>query len=502
MCGIAGFCSFEREFDGTESRSVAEKMGDTLRHRGPDDFGVYAGAHAAFAHARLAVIDIAGGVQPMTRSADGYTYTIVYNGELYNTPQLRSELTALGYSLTSKSDTEVLLYCYIHYGERCAEKLNGIFAFAVEDTRRGCLFLCRDRLGVKPLFYTLRENTLIFGSELKAVLAYPGVCTEADRDGLCQVLALGPARTPGNGVFRGVSELLPGEYGVFDPEGLRLCRYWKLLSHEHPDSYEKTVETVRDLLIDAIARQTVSDVPLCTFLSGGLDSSLITAVVSALHIRLGRGPLSTYSFDFTGNDSFFAPNAYQPDADRPWVDAVSRYLGTLHTYLECGNFELADALGPAVRHKDLPGMADVDASLYYFCRGVAQKHTVAISGECADEIFGGYPWFHHPEAYARDQFPWSPDVSAREALLTPEAREWLDLAGYAREQCAQSCGRTPRLEGENEEQARRREISLLNIDWFMATLLEGKDTKTNDRITDQTIQGLGMQPNHMSLGSD
>ena len=276
---------------------------------------------------------------------------------------------------------------------------------------------------------------------------------EADRDGLCQVLALGPARSPGSGVFRNVKELLPGQYGIYDPEGLRLCRYWRLSSHDHPDSYEQTVEKVRELLLDAIARQTVSDVPLCTFLSGGIDSSFITAVVSALYKRLGREPLHTYSFDFTGNDSFFSPTAYQPDADRPWVEAVSRHLDTDHTFLECGNFELADALKPAVWHKDLPGMADVDASLLYFCRGVAQKHIVAISGECADEIFGGYPWFHTPEKYERDQFPWSPDMSQREALLNPEARDWLDLDSYAREQCLLSCESTPRA-GRGEQTGR------------------------------------------------
>ena len=476
MCGIAGFCDYGDDFteEAPALGRLVRKMGNTLKHRGPDENGIFLSRHAAFAHQRLCVIDPKGGRQPMTAYAGGYRYTVVYNGELYNSGELRRELEAAGYLFETSCDTEVLLKCYIQYGPACAEKLNGIFAFAVDDERRGCCFLCRDRFGVKPLFYTLRDGRLVFASEIKALFEYPGVDPVLDRQGLCEVFGLGPARTSGVGVFRGISEVRPGCYALFSRDGLRRGRYFRLQSYEHPDSYEDTVRHVHDLVQDAVTRQLVSDVPLCTFLSGGLDSSVITALAAAAYRGSGRR-LATYSFDFVGNERYFKPSAFQPDADRPWAEKMAQFCRTDHTRLECDNVTQADKLYDAVDAKDLPGMADVDSSLLYFCSRVKKRHVVALSGECADEIFGGYPWFHKKEAFEGHCFPWSPDLSLRTDLLKPEVADALNVGEYVNRRYEESLAEVPVLEGEDPREKRRREISFLNINWFMATLLDRKD---------------------------
>lgn len=476
MCGIAGFCDYRDDFseEAPFLGRLVRRMGNTLRHRGPDEKGIFLSSHAAFAHQRLAVVDIEGGKQPMTAHLGGYRCTIVYNGELYNSAELRRELELAGFFFETKSDTEVLLKCYMCYGPDCVKKLNGIYAFAVDDEKRNCCFLCRDRFGVKPLFYTIAGGRLVFASEIKALFEYPGVTPILDRQGLCEVFGIGPARTAGVGVFRDIYEIKPGECAIFDKEGLHTYTYYKLESYEHPDSYEETVAHVRDLLEDSVSRQLVSDVPLCTFLSGGLDSSIITALAAREYRKSGK-TLSTYAFDFAGNDRYFRPNAYQPDADQPWSQKMAEYCGTDHHVLICNNTSQADCLYDAVDAKDLPGMADVDSSLLYFCRIVKRNHVVAVCGECADEIFGGYPWFHKKEAFEGHCFPWSPDLTVRTDLLKPDVADALNVPEYVNQRYEESIAEVPTLEGESPQEKRRREISWLNIRWFMTNLLDRKD---------------------------
>ncbi|NLG93330.1 MAG: asparagine synthase (glutamine-hydrolyzing), partial [Clostridiales bacterium] len=392
----------------------------------------------------------------------------------YNSAELRDELTALGHTFETKSDTEILLKCYIQFGFTCAEKLNGIFAFAVDDERRHCCYLCRDRFGVKPLFYAIENDRLVFASEIKALFEYPGINPVIDRQGLCEIFGLGPARTAGVGVFRNIMEIKPGYCAVYDKFGLEMVPYFELKSYEHPDSYEDSVKKVKYLVEDAVTRQLISDVPLCTFLSGGLDSSIITAIAARNYQASGK-VLSTYSFDFIGNEKYFKPTAFQPGADRPWVEKMAETFQTDHHFLECNNVTLADKLYDSVIAKDLPGMADVDSSLLYFCSLVKKKHVVGLSGECADEIFGGYPWFHKKEAFEGHCFPWSPDLSLRTGLLLPEIADALHVDDYVNMRYEESLAAVPKLEGESARERRRREISYLNIYWFMSTLLDRKD---------------------------
>lgn len=476
MCGIAGIINFKKNLVTYKeyNRLLVKEMALSIAHRGPDSSGEWIGEHAAFSHSRLAVIDPLGGKQPMQRISEGHEFVITYNGELYNTDDLRKNLEHFGYSFTTTSDTEILLYSYIHYGEKCVDLLNGIYSFAIWDTMRQKVFICRDRFGVKPLFYTQKGDTLIFASELKAIFKHPSVSPEINADSLREIFAIAPARTPGTGVFKDIFELRPGHFMTIDRNGVNIKKYWSLKSAEHTDSYPETIEKVRVLLEDAVKRQLVSDVPIGTLLSGGLDSSIITAI-AARHMEEHGKQLSTYSFDYEDNDKYFKASSFQPDSDNPWVLRMTEEFNTNHTRLCCKNEYLLKYLKDATHFKDLPGMADVDSSLLYFCGEIKKKHTVVLSGECSDEIFGGYPWFRSEIAFNTPAFPWCYDLSLRNNILLPAVSESLKLDEYSRMRYEESIAETPRFDGDSPEEKRRREISYLNIVWFMTNLLDRKD---------------------------
>lgn len=476
MCGIAGFSSFTTDYAATPDKwtSVLEKMNQRQKHRGPDADGIYVDTHCGLAHVRLSIIDLSTGQQPMTRSREGRSCTIVYNGEVYNMKELRKELQEKGIHFQTTSDTEVILAGYQVYGTDIVNKLNGIFAFAIWDAWKQKLYLFRDRSGVKPLFYTMHKQSLVFASEIKGLFAYPGIEPELDKEGLCEVFGLGPAKTYGKGVFRNILEIPPAHYAEFGENGLKVHCYWKLESRPHVDSYEDTVERTRELVVGSIKKQMLSDVSICTFLSGGVDSSLVTAVCSQELKKQGK-QLDTYSFDFIDNDIHFQSNAFQPTQDRPWVEKMVEYAGTNHHFLECNNADLYDYLFDAVDARDLPCMADVESSMLYFCKKVAKQNKVTLTGECADEIFGGYPWFHKKECFEADIFPWSMDFTLRTMLLKDEVLQELPLESYAKAAYEKTIQETPRLYGESKEESRRREIAYLNLKWFMQTLLDRMD---------------------------
>lgn len=472
MCGIAGWVDFERSLEN--ECDIVGRMTETLKKRGPDASGLFASKNVLLGHRRLTVVDPEGGAQPMTRTVEDYSYTIVYNGELYNTEDIRKVLVSRGYGFRSYSDTEVLLASYIEWGEGCVEYLNGIFAFCIWDGKEEKIFMARDRLGVKPLFYALKGSSLVFGSEIKALMVHPEVDAVIDSEGLMEVFGLGPARSPGSGVFRGVEEVRPGYCLSFDRKGLRTRRYWQLTCKSHTEDLETTVEHVRSLLLDAVARQLVSDVPVCTFLSGGLDSSAISSIAANIFREHGKGRVKTFSIDYVGNDMYFAANDYQPDSDSEWAGIMADFIASEHRNIVIDIPNLANALEDAVKANDLPGMADVDSSLFLFCGEVRKDATVALSGECADEIFGGYPWFRRLEDMDYNTFPWSRSISERLGILSEELGK-LPLEEYVRSKYRETIEETPRLDGESEGQRRMRELFYLNYKWFMITLLNRKD---------------------------
>ena len=473
MCGIAGQIDFQGSCQ--EQLPVYQAMQAALRRRGPDQQGLYVTSQAALIHTRLCVVDLVHGKQPMILKQGGRELALVYNGELYNTPELRQELEALGHTFSGHSDTEVLLHAYAQWGEGCVERFNGIFAFAVWESDSQRLFLARDRIGVKPLFFTqLSGGGLLFASEIKALLAHPQMPAQLDQDGVAQVLLLGPGRTPGSGVFKGVEEVPPACCGYYDRDGLRLRRYWKLTDREHTDSFDETAEHVRELVLDAIRRQLVSDVPVGTFLSGGLDSSLISSV-AARHFREQGEQLQTFSVDYKDNRKYFIASKFQPNTDSDFIGRMAEYLQSDHHLIELDSQDLADALYDAVEARDLPGMADVDSSLLLFCKKIKPYVTVAQSGECADEIFGGYPWYRDPEVRERYGFPWAQSTSWRGSFLLPQVRETLDAAGYVDQRYRSTLADTDLLPGREGVEKRMREMVNLNFQWFMQTLLDRKD---------------------------
>lgn len=313
---------------------------------------------------------------------------VFLDGEFYNSRELRSALKELGEDLETDGDAELVGRMYLHYGPEFVKQLNGVFAMAVVDFNKKMVFLYRDRIGVKPLFYTFWKDRLYFASRLKGLLACPGIRPEVDREGLNEIFSIGPARTPGNGVLKGIFELEPARMMIAAPDGCRQMEWWRLESRPHEDSYDTTVEKVRELVIDAVAHQAAAKEPLCAFLSGGLDSSLVSAVCVSLAEEKGQR-LDTFSFDFTDNGKYFKANAFQPSQDHPYVEQMADFLNSQHHCLECSSRQLADLLEDSVRAADLPVMGDIDSSLLYFCRQTARYCGIAMTGECADEIFGG-----------------------------------------------------------------------------------------------------------------
>lgn len=476
MCSIAGFYDPSARFTArqAEFEHILRQMGQCQTHRGPDASGIYLADQCGLSHTRLSIIDLKNGSQPMTRSMGDYLYHIVYNGEIYNLKALRQALFEHDVIPRTSSDTEVILLSYLTFGPEFIRQLDGIFAFAIYDERHQVLTLYRDSFGVKPLFYTIHNGTLIFSSELKGLFCFPGVTARLDKNGLNEIFGLGPARTPGSGVLAGIHELKPGTCMTCSNLGPRTHTYFRLTSRPHEDTYDDTIEKTCFLVTDAIRRQMVSDVPICTFLSGGVDSSLVSAVC-AKELAAQGGTLTTYSFDFTDNDKYFKANSFQPSMDRPYVDKMVEFLHSDHHYLECGSQTQADKLYESVDAHDLPCMADVDSSLLYFCSEVAKHHKVVLTGECADEVFGGYPWFHRESFLNCHTFPWTPDLSPRKQLLKKELLEQLDMDTYVRQAYETAISEIPILPGENETEVNRRRIGYLNIRFFMQTLLNRMD---------------------------
>lgn len=468
MCAIAGLVGLEAQ------EEIYHKMLQTMARRGPDDRGVSTAPECALLHTRLAIIDPAGGRQPMCLTHNGETYTLVYNGELYNTQEIRTELEKLGHRFLGHSDTEVVLHAYAQWGRGCVEKFNGIFAFGVWEQGRGRLFLARDRIGVKPLFYAEHRGGLLFASEMKTILAYPGFRAGLDQEGAAQLILLGPGRLPGSGVFYGIRELEPGCLGYWEKRRFQPERYWALKDGEHRETFDETVEHTRFLVTDAIRRQMVSDVPIGTFLSGGLDSSIITALCAGQMAARGER-LKTFCVDYQNNDRYFRPGKFQPNADGEYIKIMSQALDTDHSRTELTPEDLAGALEDSTIARDLPGMADVDFSLLVFCRRIREDVKVALSGECADEIFGGYPWYRDPEVRALAGFPWAQNTKERGEMLSDDAGAGLDPEEFVMGAYQETVNMTDILPGTSPLERRMKEMVNLNFRWFMQTLLDRKD---------------------------
>lgn len=471
MCGIAGEVSYSGAV-ATHKDSFL-RMQKLLHPRGPDQSGEYTEENVTLLHSRLCVIDIENGKQPMITNKGQNKYAIVYNGELYNTEEIRNELKIKGFKFNGHSDTEVILKSYVAWKEDCVKKFNGIFAFCIWDSEEQKLFFARDRMGVKPLFYTTDGNSFIFASEIKALLAHECVKAEIDENSIAEIMFIGPGRTPGCGVFKNINEVKPATCGVFQKGGIKFWKYWTLKDKENNDTFPECVEKVRYLVTDSIKRQLISDVPVGTFLSGGLDSSIISSIANS-HFKAQNKTLKTFSVTYKDNSKYFTASKFQPNSDEEYIKIMSKYLGCEHHLITLDTDNLVECLFCAVDARDLPGMSDVDSSLLAFCKEIKKECTVALSGECADEIFGGYPWYRDKEIRMINGFPWAQSTDYRKSFIRddvklPDARE------YVAERYKNTIINTSKIEGLNQTESRMKEMMKLNLEWFMQTLLDRKD---------------------------
>lgn len=466
MCGIAGILS--NNINSPKRRTVLENISESLKMRGPDARGEFITEDIALIHRRLSVIDPENGAQPMTFGK----YTICYNGEIYNTDEIRRKLKSIGYTFDTHCDTEVILKAFHKWKEKSFEMLNGIFAYAIWDNEDKELYLCRDRIGVKPLYYSQLKGMFAFASRIKSLLLIPEIKPQVDENGLNEIFMLGPAKTIGSAVFKDIKELPPACWLKFKDGRTAIHEYWSLEAKEHTENLEETICHTHFLVSDAIKRQLVCDVPLCTFLSGGLDSSIISKIASD-EAKANNSTLDTFSVDYIDNDKYFKSSLFQPNKDSDFIDLISGAIGSRHTNIMLDNKNVADALIESTYARSLPGFTDVDSSLLLFCKEIKKSHTVALSGECADEIFGGYPWYHNKDILFEETFPWSRSTDVRQSILKDGLLP--NGADYAHEKYLKTVSKASFLESDSREEKRMREMFVLNMDWFMQTLLVRKD---------------------------
>jgi asparagine synthase (glutamine-hydrolysing) len=476
MCGIAGWIDYERDLNN--ERPIIETMTHTMALRGPDAQGIWIDAHAALGHRRLSVIDLEGGAQPMRAIEDGTTIAcLTYSGEVYNYVELRDTLQRRGHTFRTKSDTEVVLRAYLEWGEACAERFVGMFALAIWDVRKAQLLLVRDRLGVKPLFYQPFGRGVLFGSEPKAILAHPDMRPRVGLDGLRRALSV--TRMPGDAIYDGMHEVKPGHSVRVSRDGLTERCYWKLEAREHTDSLDLTIETVRAHLERIIGQQTVCDVPLCSLLSGGLDSSAVTALADTRVRQRDGHAVRTYSVDFVDRGLPFGADHSRDSRDTPFVRAFVEQLRTQHTEIVLDTAQVAD---PEVRRAVVDAYdanwkigSDMCPSAYLLFSAVRRDSTVALSGEAADEVFGGYRWHHQPHFLDAKTLPWKMGLADPARVLTPDLRDALRVPEYWADTHDQVCNATPALPGESALAKRRRELSFLGLTCWLPNLLDRKD---------------------------
>lgn len=472
MCAIAGAIGMSDVF--INDPKIAIDIRNCLKHRGPDQDGFYISDDAVLIHTRLAIIDIENGTQPMVAKEKGEEYVLVYNGELYNTDEIRNELLGLGYNFKTHSDTEVVLKAFIEWREDAPKRFNGIYGFAIWEENKKSLFIARDKLGVKPFFYGLFGDKFVFASEIKGILKNPLAKPKVNTEGIAEIILIGPGRTSGYGVFENIYELKPGECGYFKNGRLKTHLYFELKEQPCSESFEEVLEHTKYLVTDAIKRQMVSDVPIGTFLSGGLDSSGISSVVSNALKEKGE-QLKTFSVTYKDNDKYFTKNKFQPNSDSEYILLMQKYLDSNHTTVTVDTPMLAEANYRAVLARDLPGMVDVDSSLMLFCEKVKEDRSVVLSGECADEIFGGYPWYRDKEIRMTDGFPWSQVTSLRASLLKEEIKKKINPNAFVYQKYLDTINMVSGEFDKTPTDKRMREMYLLNIYWFMQNLLERKD---------------------------
>ena len=464
MCAICGWLNLKEDL--TDKQEKFKEMLELMSCRGKDNTGYYLEKNVMLGHKRLAIVDLETGNQPMYYKE----YSITYNGELYNTDTLKAELKEKGYTFETSSDTEVILKGYAEFKEKVLDKMEGIFALGIYNKNTKELFLARDRFGIKPLYYCQKGDNIVFASMLRAILKSELVKPYLSKESLGEILALGPSRRQGSGIFTGINELRPAHYMYVNSEGVKETRYWKLESKENTDTFEEAKEKVKELLIDSVKRQMVSDVPIATLLSGGLDSSLITAIVA----ENTEGKLATYSIDYEDNDKYFKKTNFTVSLDEHYIDVMSKEFETDHKYKIITQDDVIKYLKESLYARDYPGMTDIESSLLWFSKEIAKDYKVVLSGECADEFFGGYPWFYRKELNDRELFPWINNLDYRQSLLNEDLQKEINLKEIVEAEYESTINELDEADREKKD----KRLFYINMTNFMTCLLDRKDRMT------------------------
>lgn len=464
MCAICGWLNLKEDL--SEKKEKFKEMLELMSCRGKDNTGYHFQNNVMLGHKRLAIVDLENGNQPMYYKE----YVIVYNGELYNTEDIKKDLKEKGYTFDTTSDTEVILKGYAEYKEKVLDKMEGIFAFCVYNKDTKELFLARDRFGIKPLYYCKKGDNIIFASMLRAILKSNIIKPYLSKKALGEILALGPSKKLGSGIFTGINELRAANYMKVKNGEITIKRYWNVETKENNDTFEEAKEKVKELLTASIKRQMVSDVPIATLLSGGLDSSLITAIVA----KNKEDKLTTYSIDYEENDKYFKKTDFTVSLDEHYIDIMSKTFNTEHKYKTITQDDVIKYLKESLYARDYPGMTDIESSLLWFSKEIAKEYKVILSGECADEFFGGYPWFYRKELNDRELFPWINNLEYRQSLLNERLQDEIDLKQIVEEEYQNTIDELPK----EDRLKKDKRLFYINMTHFMQCLLDRKDRMT------------------------
>lgn len=457
MCAILGMISKDKK-----DKNLFKEMLELMNCRGKDNTGYYFDNYIYMGHKRLAIIDLLNGNQPMFYK----DLVIVYNGEVYNSLEIKNDLISKGITFDTTCDTEIVLKGYYYYKEKILEKLEGIYAFGIYNKKDKSVFLGRDRFGVKPLYYCKKKDNFVFASMIKSILKSNIIKPILTKKELGNILSLGPSKCLGSGIFKSIYELRPAHYLIYKKGKIKIKRYWNVKSKKCYDTFREASEKVNKLLTDSIERQMVSDIPIATLLSGGLDSSIISAVVA----RKMNSKLTTYSIDYEDNDKYFKKNNFTVALDKNFIDIMSKQFNTDHQYKSINQSDVIKLLEDTLYLRDYPGMTDIDSSLYWFSKEISKEYKVILSGECADEIFGGYPWFYRKEL--TNDFPWINNLDYRQKLINKNLK--INLKKIVKKEYNKTIKELPF----KDRKDKYKKLFYINMTHFMTTLLDRKDRMT------------------------
>ncbi len=412
-----------------------------------------------------AIIDLHKNALNYSYHYNDMIYTLCFDGELYNISLLKEELTNLGYTLKSKDICEVIILSYIEWNKDCLNHFEGAFSLVIDDGKQ--LFIARDVMGIKPLFYYIDDKTIVLSDEIKSILAYNNEAI-VDETGIKELLGLGPSVTPGRTIYKDIYSLRPAHYMYYNGK-IDIQRYWKLEEKDHEDTLKETIDKVK-MLVEESTLSNICEEPTTVMLSGGLDSTILTSILSR-----NIDNLKTFSLSYTDQKEYFKAYDYQTSMDDEYIDDAIHLFNCDHHSIELTQEDLVGGLKDALIARDMPGMADIDASLMLFSKEISKTHTICFSGECSDELFGGYPWFYKEELYNLPHFPWMRDLDYRIDLLHDDIRQ-LDIKSYIIDRYNETLK-------EIHTDDRHKQIMYLNMEWFMQTLLSRAYAMTLDTLT-------------------